>query len=149
MNKKSFIALGLIIILTLTIFQFYKLYEYKEKQESIDSQFLLSFQGIAVGFKGIYDDPEDKSAQRFTSQTIDASNALYRYTSFFHDNKLLSSALSDLSFYLEYVDFNELKEEDKLKPFISLIIELQKNPSDIDSSEKLKELVQRNFKEFY
>lgn len=144
---KKRINIAIILLLMVIIFyQFIKIFNYKEIMEWNDVEFKYTLDMLSSSIESI----EEKRNSEIVDMASLASAtgqaySVYRSTSFYNKNELLSSALMMLNDNLtNRTNIDEVLNENDLMILIPVIKKLQDNPLDDKATEEFYYLVRKH-----
>lgn len=144
---KKRINIAIILLLMVIIFyQFIKIFNYKEIMEWNDVEFKYTLDMLSSSIESI----EEKRHSEIVDMASLASAtgqaySVYRSTSFYNKNELLSSALMMLNDNLtNRTNIDEVLNENDLMILIPVIKKLQDNPLDDKATEEFYYLVRKH-----
>lgn len=149
MNKliKKRINIVLIVLLIAIIFyQFIKLFNYKELIESNDVEFRYTLTLLSSNIESIEEKRHDEIVDMAgLASATGQAYSIYRSTSFYNKNELLSSALMMLNNNLaNRTNVKEVLDENDLTILIPSIEKLNDNPLDEKATEEFFYLVRKH-----
>ena len=144
---KKRINIGFILLLIVIIFyQFIKLSNYKELIELSDSEFRYTLDMISHRIESIEENRHSKIVDMAAlASATGQAYSVYRSTSFYNKNGLLSSALMMLNDNLtNRTNIEDILNENDLTILIPVIKKLQDNPLDDKATEEFQYLVRKH-----
>lgn len=143
--SKKRIPIGVIVLLIIIFYQFIKLFNYKQLIEQNDIEFRYTLDMLSNRIESIEESRHSQIADiSGLASATGQAYSVYRSTSFYNKNELLSSTLMMLNNNLtNRSNIEDVLNENDLSILIPVIEKLQNNPLDEKVTEEFYYLVRK------
>ena len=144
--KKRINRVLIVLLIAIIFYQFIKLFNYKELIESNDVEFRYTLTLLSSNIESIEENRHDEIVDMAgLASATGQAYSIYRSTSFYNKNELLSSALMMLNNNLSNrTNVKEVLDENDLTILIPSIEKLNDNPLDEKATEEFYYLVRKH-----
>lgn len=145
-TKKRINMVVILLLIVIIFYQFINLFNYKELIEDNDIEFIYTLDMLSSSIESIEENRHSEIVDMaLLASATGQAYSVYRSTSFYDKNELLSNALMMLNDNLtNRTNIKEVLNENDLTILIPVIKKLQDNPLDAKATEELHYLVRKH-----